>query len=44
MAVMEAKEIRKGGPQIKTALPGPNAKRVVQEDARIISPRFAVSR
>ena len=43
MAVMEAKEIRKGGPQIKTALPGPNAKRVVQEDARIISPSYTRS-
>jgi 4-aminobutyrate aminotransferase len=41
MAVMEA--IRTGGPQIKTALPGPNAKRIVQEDARIVSPSYTRS-
>jgi 4-aminobutyrate aminotransferase len=41
MAVMEA--TRTQGPQIKTALPGPNAKRAVQEDARIMSPSYTRS-
>src|SRR3954469_7283512 len=41
MAVMDA--IRTGGPRIKTALRGPNARRAVQEDARIISPSYTRS-
>ncbi|HWR37359.1 MAG TPA: acetyl ornithine aminotransferase family protein [Clostridia bacterium] len=31
------------GPNIKTALPGPNAKRILQEDARLISPSYTRS-
>ena len=41
MAVMDA--VRANGPQIKTALPGPNAKRAVEQDARIISPSYTRS-
>src|SRR6202050_3961089 len=31
------------GPKLKTALPGPNAKRVLEVDAQIISPPYARS-
>src|SRR3954469_16905330 len=31
------------GPQIRTALPGPNAKRILEADAKIISPSYTRS-
>ncbi len=33
----------KAGPQIRTALPGPNAKRILEADAKIISPSYTRS-
>src|SRR5690348_15061005 len=40
---MSTKTATAAGPQIKTALPGPNAKRVLQEDAKYISPSYTRS-
>jgi 4-aminobutyrate aminotransferase len=42
-AVEEKTEPRKAGPRIKTALPGPNAKRVLARDEQYISPSYTRS-
>ena len=42
-AVEEKIEPRKAGPRIKTALPGPNAKRVLARDEQYISPSYTRS-
>jgi 4-aminobutyrate aminotransferase len=39
----KAASAKKLGPKIKTALPGPNAKRVLEGDARLISPSYTRS-
>lgn len=43
--LVKEKETRKtaGGPNIKTALPGPNAKRIIEADAKWISPSYTRS-
>lgn len=35
--------VRKGGPNLKTAIPGPNAKRIIEADAQFISPSYTRS-
>jgi 4-aminobutyrate aminotransferase len=41
--INEAKTARTTGPKIKTALPGPNAKRVLEGDEKYISPSYTRS-
>jgi 4-aminobutyrate aminotransferase len=43
MAVMNETAVRAGGPVLKTPIPGPNAKRVLEADARLISPSYTRS-
>jgi 4-aminobutyrate aminotransferase len=43
MPVMNETPVRTGGPVIKTALPGPNAKRAIERDRAIISPSYTRS-
>jgi len=41
--VMSQAEIRSALPKIRTALPGPNAKRIIEDDDRLISPSYTRS-
>ena len=43
MPVMNETAVRAGGPVLKTALPGPNAKRAIERDDRWISPSYTRS-
>jgi 4-aminobutyrate aminotransferase len=43
MPVLNETAVRTGGPNIKTALPGPNAKRAVERDHAIMSPSYTRS-
>ncbi|HSA93806.1 MAG TPA: acetyl ornithine aminotransferase family protein [Terriglobales bacterium] len=40
---MTTKTLNPAGPQIKTALPGPNAKRILEGDAKYLSPSYTRS-
>src|SRR5215472_3176522 len=41
--VMTQAEIRSALPKIRTVLPGPNAKRIIEDDDRLISPSYTRS-
>ena len=43
MATITETMIRTGGPNIKTALPGPNAKKAIEADNKWISPSYTRS-
>jgi 4-aminobutyrate aminotransferase len=43
MPVLHETPVRAGGPVIKTALPGPNAKKAIEADAKWISPSYTRS-